>query len=46
MRIYLIRHNVNKKLEGMEDLATTSLDYNNGKFNILETKGIEFGEKI
>ena len=38
--------NVNKKLEKTEDLATTSLDYDNGKFNILETKGIEFGEKI
>jgi len=37
---------VNRKLERIEDVATTILEYQNGEFEILETKGIELGEKI
>ncbi len=33
--------NVDKKIE-LDDLATTTLDYDNDKFNIIETKGIKF----
>ena len=44
--IYKNMLNVNEKLEGMEDLATTVLEYANGKFNICDTKGIEFEESI
>ncbi len=33
--------NVDKKIE-LDDLATTILDYNDDKFNIIETKGIKF----
>lgn len=38
--------NVNKKIEEIDDVATTILEYNNGKFEIIETKGIKFGEDI
>ena len=37
---------VNKKIEEMEDLATTELTYDDGKFEIRNKKGILFGEKI
>lgn len=30
----------------MDDLATTELKYNNGKFEIINKKGILFGETI
>ena len=38
--------NINKKIEEIDDVATTILEYNNGKFEIIETKGIKFGEDI
>lgn len=38
--------NVNKKIEGIDDVAITVLDYHNGEFNIIETKGIKLGEDI
>lgn len=38
--------NINKKLDEIDDVATTILEYNNGKFEIIETKGIKFGEDI
>ena len=38
--------NVNKKIEGIDDVAITVVDYNNGEFNIIETKGIKLGENI
>lgn len=44
--IYKNMFNINKKIEEMEDLATTILEYNNGAFTIVDTKGIELGEKI
>lgn len=44
--IYKNIFNVDRKIERMEDLATTVLNYNNGTFNVIETKGIVFGEKI
>lgn len=37
---------VDKKLDQMDDLATTELKYNNGKFEIINKKGILFGETI
>lgn len=37
---------INKKIEEIDDVATTILEYNNGKFGIIETKGIKFGEDI
>ena len=37
---------VNKKIEEMEDLATTELTYDDGKFEIINKKGILFGETI
>ena len=37
---------VNKRIEKMEDLATTELAYDDGKFEIINKKGILFGEKI
>lgn len=37
---------VDKKLDQMDDLATTELKYNNGKFEIMNKKGILFGETI
>ena len=37
---------VYKKIEEMEDLATTELTYDDGKFEIRNKKGILFGEKI
>ena len=36
---------VDKKIEKMEDLATTIIDYDAGHFDIVETKGIRFEEK-
>lgn len=41
MKIYLIRHS-----ESIDDVATTILEYNNGEFKIIETRGIKFGENI
>lgn len=38
--------NINKKIEEIDDVATTILEYNNGKFKIIETRGIKFGENI
>ena len=38
--------NVNKKIEGIDDVAITVLDYHNGEFNIIETRGIKLGEDI
>lgn len=38
--------NEDKKIEEMDDLATTIIDYSNGKFSIIETKGIKLGEYI
>ncbi len=38
--------NINKKIDEIDDVATTILEYNNGKFEIIETKGIKFGEEI
>lgn len=38
--------NVNKKIEGIDDVAITVLDYHNSEFNIIETKGIKLGEDI
>ncbi len=37
---------VDEKLDQMDDLATTELKYNNGKFEIINKKGILFGETI
>ncbi len=37
---------VDKKLDKMDDLATTELKYNNGKFEIINKQGIVFGETI
>lgn len=37
---------VGKKLDQMDDLATTELKYNNGKFEIINKQGIVFGETI
>lgn len=37
---------VDKKLEQMDDLATTELTYDNVKFEIINNKGIVFGETI
>lgn len=37
---------VDKKLDQMDDLATTELKYNNGKFEIINKQGIVFGETI
>lgn len=36
----------NKKIEEMEDLATTELEYSDCKFTILNKKGLIFGENI
>lgn len=38
--------NVNRKVEKIDDAAITTLDYNSGKFSIIETKGIKLGENI
>lgn len=38
--------NVNRKIEEIDDVATTILDYENGKFNIVETIGIKLGQNI
>lgn len=38
--------NINKKIDEIDDVATTILEYNNGKFGIIETKGIKFGKDI
>lgn len=37
---------VDKKLEQLDDLATTELTYDNGKFEIINKQGILFGETI
>lgn len=37
---------VDRKLEQMEDLATTELTYDDGKFEIINKQGILFGPKI
>ena len=37
---------VDKKLDQMDDLVTTELKYNDGKFEIINKKGILFGETI
>lgn len=44
--IYKNIFKINKKIEEMEDLATTELTYDDGKFEIINKKGILFGEKI
>lgn len=36
---------IDKKIEKMEDLATTVLDYDAGRFDIVETRGIQFEKK-
>ena len=38
--------NISKKIDEIDDVATTILEYNNGKFEIIETIGIKFGEDI
>lgn len=38
--------NVDKKIIGIEDLATTTINYIDGKFTIENTDGITYGEKI
>ncbi len=38
--------NINQKIVEMDDLATTIIDYSDGIFNIIETKGIKLGEDI
>jgi broad specificity phosphatase PhoE len=38
--------NINQKIVEMDDLATTIIDYSDGIFNIIETKGIKLGENI
>ncbi len=38
--------NIHKKIEKIDDVAITILEYNNGKFEIIKTKGIKFGENI
>ncbi len=38
--------NVNKKIEKIEDVAITTVDYKEEKFSIIETKGIKLGENI
>lgn len=37
---------ITTKIERIDDVATTILEYNNGKFKIIETRGIKFGENI
>ncbi len=44
--IYKNIFNVGRKIEEMGDLATTILDYNDGRFTIIDTTGIELGENI
>lgn len=38
--------NVDRKIEHIDDVATTILEYDNDKFEIIETIGIKFGENI
>ena len=38
--------NINKKIEKIDDVAISILEYNNGKFEMIETRGIKFGENI
>ena len=38
--------NVDKEIEEIDDVATTLLEYDNGKFNIIETRGIKLGKSI
>lgn len=44
--IYKNIFKINKKIEEMEDLATTELEYENGKFTILNKIGLTFGDII
>ncbi len=37
---------VNKKIDAIDYVATTILEYDDDKFEVLETKGIKFGENI
>ncbi len=37
---------INRKIEEIDDVAITILDYDNGEFNIIETRGIKLGENI
>ncbi len=38
--------NINKKIVGIEDLATTTINYIDGKFIIENVDGVVYGEKI
>lgn len=38
--------NVDREIEEIDDVATTLLEYDNGKFNIIETRGIKLGKNI
>ncbi len=38
--------NVNRKIEKIDDVSITTLDYNSDKFSIIEMKGIKLGEVI
>lgn len=38
--------NVGQEIEKIDDVATTTLNYDNGKFNIVETRGIKLGKSI
>ena len=38
--------NIKKKIEKIDDVATTILEYNNNKFELIEAKEILFGENI
>lgn len=38
--------NVDQEIEKIDDVATTTLNYDNGKFNIVETRGIKLGKSI
>lgn len=44
--IYKNIFKIDRKIESMEDLATTELEYINGAFSILNKRGLTFGEKI
>ena len=37
---------ISKKIEKIDDVAITTVDYKDGKFSIIETKGIKLGENI
>lgn len=38
--------NIDREIEEIDDVATTVLDYDNGKFKLIETKGIKLGKSI